>query len=84
MKKKDPSGRQNLTVKLGKGAIRKAKVLAAQKGTSISRLVSGYIEQMVKDEEAFVSAREKAMTYLGKGFHFGGCIDSKRDDWHER
>lgn len=78
------SEQQNLTVRLPQETIRQAKVLAAQRGTSVSKLLTSYIERMVKDEEAFEAARRRALAFLEQGFHLGGTIPATRDEWHER
>ncbi len=76
--------KQNLTVRLDRESIRKAKVLAAEQETSISRLLSRYIEQMIGEEEAYEAARRHALAILERDFHLGGTIRATRDEWHER
>jgi len=41
---KDSAAKQNLTVQLDADVIRKAKVIAAHRGTSVSQLVAGTSE----------------------------------------
>ena len=76
--------KQNLTVRLDRETIRKAKVLAAEQGTSIGRLLSRYIEQMIGEEEAYEAARRRAFAILERDSHLGGTIRATRDEWHER
>lgn len=76
--------RQNITLNLDKAVIRKAKVLAAQQGTSLSRLLTRYIEQMLKEEGAYDRARAEALRLLDRGFHLGGTIRATREEWHAR
>ncbi len=78
------AGKQNLTVQLDSVTLRKARVLAAQRGTSISRLVAHTIERLVGDDQAYDAARRRALALLDKGFHLGGRIRATRDEWHER
>ena len=75
---------QNLTVALKPATIRKAKLLAAQKGSSISRLVAELIEELVSQEDRYESARRQAVTYLKEGFPLGGRVPASREEWHER
>jgi hypothetical protein len=75
---------QNLTVSLPLQTIRKAKILAARRGSSISGLVAEQIELLVGQEETYERAEREAVALLDKGFHLGGVIRAKRDDWHER
>lgn len=75
---------QNLTVSLPLQTIRKAKILAARRGSSISGLVAEQIELLVGQEETYERAEREAVALLDKGFHLGGVIRAKRDAWHER
>ncbi len=56
--------KQNLTVRLDRETIRKAKILAAKRGTSISELVSKAIAELVADGEAFEAAARRAVAFL--------------------
>jgi len=76
--------RQNLTVSLTRQSLRKAKILAARRGTSISGLLAEQIELLVGEEEAYERARRQAAELLDQGFHLGGVIRGTRDEWHER
>jgi len=76
--------KQNVTISLSRQTIRKAKVLAARRDTSISGLLAQQIEILVGEEEAFERARQQAMTLLDQGFHLGGVIRVRRDELHER
>lgn len=75
---------QNLTLRLDRDVIRKARVLAAQQGTSVSKLLSRYVQRMVEEEEVYEAARRRALALLDEGFHLGGTIRASRDEWHER
>lgn len=75
--------KQNITLSLDKELLRKAKVLAAQQGTSVSGLLTRYLEQLLNAEEAYETARERALTWLEQGFHLGGKLPS-REEWHAR
>ncbi len=76
--------KQNLTLSLPQQIIRKAKMLAARRGSSISGLLAEQIEILVGEEEAYERARRQATALLDEGFHLGGTILATRDDWHER
>jgi len=77
------SVKQNLTVQLEIGTLRKAKVLAAKRGTSVSALVAAQIEQSVAAEDAYEAARRNALELLEQGFHLGGGR-LHRDALHDR
>ena len=76
--------KQNLTLSLTPQTIRKAKILAARRGSSISGLLAQQIEILVGEEEAYERAQRQAETLLDQGFHLGGVIRATRDEWHER
>ena len=78
------SAKQNVTISLNRKILRKAKVLAARRATSISGLIAEQIEILVGEEEAYQRAQRQAMTLLDQSFHLGGVIRSTRDDLHER
>ena len=63
---------QNLTLKLPAETIRKAKVVAAQRGTSISALVIEKIEELIGEDAEYQAARRRAFEWLGQGWHLGG------------
>ena len=75
---------QNLTISLPPQTIRKAKILAARRGSSIGALVAEQIELLVSQEEAYERAEREATALLDTGFHLGGVIRVTRDQWHER
>ena len=64
--------------------MRKARVLAARRATSVSGLLAQQIEILVGEEETYERARRQALTLLDQGFHLGGAIRVNRDEWHER
>jgi hypothetical protein len=78
------SSTQNITVRLNRRTLRKAKVLAAKRNTSISGLLAEQIEALVGEDDAYQQAQRRALALLEQGFHLGGRIESTRDEWHQR
>lgn len=76
--------KQNLTVQLDSDTVRKVKVLAARRGTSISGLVAAEIGRIVGEEDQYESARRMALELLEQGFHLGGQNRASREELHER
>jgi hypothetical protein len=77
------ASKQNLTIQLDRETIRKAKILAARRGTSVGALVAAQIEDSVRQDDTYESARRHALELLERGFHLGGRrLD--RDGLHER
>ena len=62
---------QNLTLKLPAETIRKVKIVAAERGTSISALVVQKIEELVGEDAEYQSAKRRALEWLKQGWHLG-------------
>lgn len=77
-------GKQNVTISISRETVRKARILAARRSTSISGLLAEEIEKLVGAEEAWERSERSALALLEKGFHLGGQIPASRDEWHER
>lgn len=78
------SNKQNLTISLSAEVVKKAKVLAAQRSTSISGLLAEQIEALIGSEEAYERSQRAALALLEKGFRLGGAKRASRDELHER
>jgi len=76
--------KQNLTISMDRDTVRKAKVLAARRSTSISALVAAQIEALVGEDESYERAKRQAMMLLERGFHLGGTHRADRTALHER
>ena len=76
--------KQNITLSLEKKLIQKAKILAAQRQTSISRLLSQELECIIQKSEHYERAQKSALANLRAGFHLGGKIVGSREELHER
>lgn len=77
-------GKQNVTISLRRQVLKKAKILAARRETSISGLLAQEIEFLVGNEEAYERAERQALALLDQGFHLSGRVRAKRDELHER
>lgn len=76
-------GKQNLTVQLDRDTIRRAKILAAKRGTSVSGFIASQIREAVETEDAYEASRRAALEWLEQGFRMGGGrLD--REVLHER
>jgi hypothetical protein len=76
--------KQNLTISLSRQLLKKARILAARRETSISGLVAQEIESLLEEEVAYERAERQALMLLEKGFHLGGVVPAGRDKLHER
>ena len=76
--------KRNLTVQLDEETVTKAKVLAAKRSTSVSKLVAHEIDRLVGEDDRYQRARATALAHLTQGFHLGGGPLPDRDALHER
>lgn len=76
--------KQNVTISISPDIVRKAKILAARRSTSISGLLAEQIEILVGADEAYERSERSALALLEEGFHLGGFTPASRDELHER
>lgn len=76
--------KQNVTVRLDRETVRKARILAARRDTSISGLVAAQIEALVSADDAYDRAKRQALELLDGGFHLGGVHRTDRAQLHDR
>lgn len=76
--------RQNITLSIDKDLIRKAKIIAAQRQTSISQMLSQELKKIIRDAEQYEKAKRRALANLKAGYHLGGKITASREELHER
>jgi len=76
--------KQNITLSIDQDLIKKVKVMAAQRQTSISGMLSDELRKVIQETEEYQWAKRRAMNNLKKGFHFGGVTMPSREDLHER
>ncbi len=77
---------QNITLALPKPVLRKVKILAVERQTSVSALLTGLLEEIVERDDAYAAARERALARLTRPVNLGtpGQITWTRDSLHER
>jgi hypothetical protein len=77
---------QNVTLSISKDILRKAKILAIQKNTSLSGLLTQTLVDLVNRQEAYELARQRSLGLLKDGLDMGthGEIPWKREELHER
>ena len=75
--------RRNLTLQLDEDVIRRAKVVAARRGTSVSGLVARQLEEIVERDARYDEARRKALDVLANVSERGGR-NWRREALHQR
>jgi hypothetical protein len=77
---------RNITLALPRELVRQAKVMAAERGTSISALVADLLAGQVRRHRGLraARARHRALTRAARDLGTGGRITWSREDLHER
>lgn len=75
--------RTNLTLQLDTEVIRRARIVAAKRGTSVSALAAAQLMELVDEEERVEQARGRAEAILKKAVPRGGRSWT-RDELHDR
>ncbi len=77
---------QNITLSIPKKVLRKIKILAAERQTSVSRLLTETLEKLIDEESSYNRARQRQLEWLERGFNLGLGTNkpSSREDLHER
>lgn len=74
----------NLTLKLDRDLLRKVRVIAAERETSISALVTEELEKAVRERDGYERAKKRALTRLKHGYDLGFNPPASRDELYER
>lgn len=75
-----------MTVGLPRALLRKVKVVAARRETSISALLVASLEEIVRRDEDRQSAGQRLLARAREGYDLGtrGRLPGRRDELHER
>ncbi len=78
--------KQNVTLALPADKVRRLKVLAAERGSSISRMLTEALDEILDRESGYEAARRRSLAGLEQGWDLGthGRITWTRDELHER
>jgi predicted transcriptional regulator len=80
-----PSTKVNVTIKLEKDLLRKIRILAAERATSISALVADAIEKQSTQSGRYEEARRRAVARMNEGLGDSAWERGySRDELHER
>lgn len=74
----------NVTLKIDADLLREAKVLAAKRNSSVSRLLADLLETLVRGDRSYEAARKRALARLAKGYDWGWTRPADRGELHER
>jgi hypothetical protein len=73
----------NLTIQLDADVIRRARIVAANRGTSVSALVARELDRLVEQDARYDDARIRAQELMGRAAPRGG-MTWRRDELHDR
>lgn len=70
--------KQNITLRIDKELIQKAKVISAQRQISISEMLSDKLRKTFQMKKDFKVAQHRAINKLKKGFQLGERVATSR------
>lgn len=76
--------KQNITLSLDSGLLKQARLLAARRKMSISRLLAEDLSEQVGRSREFNQARKQALAFLDRKFPLGGKRVKDRESLHDR
>ncbi|MEN6468590.1 MAG: hypothetical protein ABFD45_06525 [Smithella sp.] len=76
--------KQNITISLDKDMIRAGKMIAAQQGTSLNRMLRLELERIIQNARQYDMAKQKAISAMKMGFNSDMDRYPSRDELHER
>jgi hypothetical protein len=74
----------NITLKLDRDLLRKVRVLAAEKDTSVSGLLAEQLEKAVRERDGYERAKKRALARMKRASHLGYTPPASRDEFYER
>ena len=74
---------KNVTITLDEEVARWARIRAAERETSVSRLVGEMLRERMLEEESYQAAMQKYLSQKPRGLKGPGVIYPKRETLHE-
>jgi hypothetical protein len=75
---------RNITLALDEETLREARVLAAERGLSVSAFLRKELAGIVERQRGYTRARDSAVRRLKRGQSLGGGKLPSRDELHDR
>lgn len=77
---------QNITLSVPQETLQQARIIAVKRQTSLSRLLTEKLEELVVEETGYLQAEQQFMSLLSEGFELGskGKVAWSRNEVHER
>jgi hypothetical protein len=77
------AAKQNITVAIEPGLLKKARAVAARRGRSVSALLADELRELVAEDAHYAAARKRAVALFSTPLALGGT-PLHRDELHER
>jgi len=74
----------NITLKLDRDLLRKVRVIAAEKDTSVSALLAEQLEKAVRDRDGYDDAKRRALARMKQASNLGYTPPASRYEFYER
>lgn len=75
---------QNITLSLPKNILQKVKILAVQRHSSVSKLLTQALEKILSEETAYEESHKRQVDLMKQGFNLDFRKPANRDELHER
>lgn len=75
---------RNITLTLDAETLREARVLAAERGLSVSAFLRAELAGLVERQRGYTQARDAALSRLRRGSSLGGGKLPAREELHDR
>jgi len=76
--------KQRVTATIDRRLLKRARAIAAHRGTSISGLLTQELVRLTGQEQGYSQAKRSALAYLEMPVHLGGAGTPDRQALHER
>lgn len=76
--------KQNITVAIDPSLLKKARAVAARRGSSVSALLADELRELVDEDLAYQTARQAAKAMLKTGLRLEGARMLDRNEAHAR
>jgi hypothetical protein len=77
------TAKHNITLAIEPGLLKKARVVAARRGRSVSALLADELRELVAEDAQYATARRRALSLLASPLSLGGT-PLAREELHER
>jgi predicted transcriptional regulator len=76
--------KRNLTLQLDEDVVRRARVLAAKRGTSVSAMVARQLNDLVAEDERYEAAHQRVIELMDRASPHGGRDWTREELYAER